>query len=81
MIRQIVDYIKDDEFKLEVYTDRVHIVNYQELLSLENKMIRIKTPKKRYNIKGEGLLVTRLLNREILITGHFEEIEIKYDKN
>ncbi len=80
MINKLVDYIKEEEFKLTVYNDRVHITNYLELLSLENNMIRIKTPKKRYNIKGEDLLIIRLLNSEILITGHFLEIEIKYDK-
>ncbi len=80
MLKQIVEYIKEEEFKLTIYRDRVHIMNYQELLSLENNMIRIKGTDQRYYVKGKDLIVNRLLNKEILIVGKFLEVEIKYDE-
>lgn len=76
MIRKLVDYIKENEFRFTVFQDRVHIMNYQEVLSLEEERISILYPGGRVIIKGEHLTVNRLLDQEILIFGKILEIEM-----
>lgn len=76
MIHSIVDYIKKEEFRVTIFLDRVHIVNYQEILSLEENRISVEYPNGRLVIKGNQLTVNRLLDKEILIFGKVLEIEM-----
>lgn len=76
MLRKIVDYIKEEEFRMTVFQDRIHLMNYSEVLSLEENRISVQYPSGRIVIKGENLMVNRLLDKEILITGKVIEIEM-----
>lgn len=76
MIHSIVDYIRKEEFRITIFLDRVHIVNYQEILSLEENRISVEYPNGRLVIKGNQLTVNRLLDKEILIFGKVLEIEM-----
>ena len=77
MIRKLVDYVKNEEFQLTVFKDRIHILNYEEVLSLEDHLIRIKACSKTILIRGENLVVNKLLDQEILIFGTLLGIEMK----
>lgn len=79
MIDKIRDYIRDDEFRLTVFKDRLHIINYLEILSLSNKQISVDTGDNLIVIKGENLILNKLLDNEILITGKIYTVEELYD--
>jgi len=36
MFRKMYEYIKDDEFRYTIFTNRIHIVNYEAINSLNN---------------------------------------------
>lgn len=76
MLRKIVDYIKEEEFRLTIFCDRIHIMNYEEVLSLEENRISIQSEIGRIVIRGENLVVNRLLEQEILIQGKVLGIEM-----
>lgn len=79
MIDKIRDYIRDDEFRLTIFKDRLHIINYLEILSLSNKQISVDTGDNLIVIKGENLILNKLLDNEILITGKIYTVEELYD--
>lgn len=79
MIDKIRDYIRDDEFKLTIFKDRLHIINYLEILTLSNKQISVDTGDNLIVIKGENLILNKLLDNEILITGKIYTVEELYD--
>ena len=79
MIDKIRDYIRDDEFRLTIFKDRLHIINYCEILRLSNKHISIDTGDNLTVIKGENLILNKLLDNEILITGKIYTVEELYD--
>lgn len=76
MIRKLVDYIKENEFRFTVFQNRIHIINYNEVLSLEENRVSVEYDGGRVVIKGEHLTVNRLLDKEILIYGKILEIEM-----
>ena len=78
MFDKIRTYIKDDEFRL--INDRVYITNYEEILTLNNKRISVNSGTNLIVIKGEGLILNKLLDKEVLITGQIFTIEELYDK-
>lgn len=79
MFNRLREYIKDEEFRLTIFEDRIYATNYQEILSLEEERISIRTKKSRIIIKGKNLTLNKLLDFEILIVGEVSNIEVQYD--
>ena len=79
MIDKIRDYIRDDEFRLTIFKDRLHIIYYLENLSISYKHISIDNGDNLIVIKGENLILNKLLDNEILITGKIYTVEELYD--
>ena len=79
MFERVKEYIKDDEFRLVLFSDRVYITNYLEILTLNNKRISINNGNNLIVIKGEDLVLNKLLDKEILSTGKILTIEELYD--
>ena len=78
MLKMMKEYIKDNEFRLTVFGDRIHIINYEEILSLEEERISIISEWGRIVIKGKKLLLSKLLDKEVLIHGRVLSIEVDY---
>lgn len=76
MLNRIKDYINDKEFRMTIFIDRIHIVNYYKILSLENNRISFLTSKGRIIIKGNNLCLSKLLDDEVLIGGIVSSVEV-----
>ena len=76
MIKKIVHYIKDDDFKIRYFNNKVNIVNYEKILEIKDDMITLSKDNKLILIKGEDLKLTKLLDNEILITGVINIIKV-----
>lgn len=72
----IINYIKDNEFRINILKNRINIVNYLELLSMSEERVSLTTSTGRVVIKGNNLAVQKLLNKEILIVGNIISIEM-----
>ena len=79
-MKGIINYIKDNEFKINIIKNKINIVNYINLLSMSETRVSLTSQIGRIVIKGENLSVKKLLNKEILIEGDINMIEIG-DKN
>lgn len=76
MINRLVNYIKDNNFKVCYVNDSVNIVNYDKILEVSDEVITIIKENKMIFIKGSGLRLTKLLDNEVLITGLINKIEL-----
>ena len=79
MIEKVRDYIIDDEFRFTIFLNRIHVVNYKEILSLENERISFRGLDTRIVIKGEDLVLNKMLDQEVLIYGKVFSVEVFYD--
>lgn len=79
MQKFIKDYILDNEFRLILFNDRLNIINYKELLEINNKEIVISNSNGRIYVYGNNLVLNKLLDKEILISGNILKIEVKYE--
>lgn len=77
MLDRVKNYIIDSEFRLTLYIDMIHIINYTKIISLEETKIIIRSLTKRVVITGEKLHLSRLLEEEILIKGNIKNIEVE----
>ncbi len=76
MLDKIYDYISDNEFKFTIYEDKIHVVNYKRIISLEDDYISFQSNNKKISIIGYDLSLVKLLNDEMLVRGTINKIEV-----
>ena len=76
MLRRVYEFVKDDEFRFTVYNDRLHIINYEKINTLNSDYILVESLDKKISIKGNNLVLNRLLEKEVLIVGNVKSIEV-----
>ena len=71
------NYISDVEFRVDLYKDKVHIVNYTKIVTIEKSRISIGYSSGMVIIKGKDLALKKLLDDEILIRGIINSVELE----
>jgi len=79
MFNSISNYINDKEFRFTVYENKIHIINFKRIITLEDNYISLLSQNKKINIKGINLILTKLLDNELLIKGEISNIEVLND--
>ena len=74
VIRQVIDYIKDDSFEVKFDSDYINIINYLQINYMEEEKISITFVGGILNIKGKNLSVIKLIDDEILIKKEFRSL-------
>jgi len=77
MLRNIVECIKDDELKINVYKDKVNIINYDEVIDFSDDKITMKAKNTLILVLGEQLIISKLFDNEILILGKISSVELR----
>jgi small GTP-binding protein len=71
------NYILDEEFKINIFKDKVNVVNYTDIINFTPKEVTIKYDGGLLLIIGNNLSISRLLIDEVLVTGNIEKIELR----
>ena len=75
-MKSIREYISSNKLKINYVNNNLNVVNYDEILLLTESKIMILKDKKTITIKGDNLIVSKLLEQEILIEGVIKSIEM-----
>jgi len=73
----IKSYILEQDTKIMILNNKINIVNYIDVGHFDSNKIVIKLKDKNITIKGNELVISKLLEREILITGELYTIEFR----
>jgi len=76
MLDKLYDFVNDNEFRFTIYEDKIHLINFQRIISLEENYISVKSKNKRINITGNNLTLKKLLKDEMLVFGTISKIEV-----
>ena len=77
LVRRARNYLLDEMFNMRVLKNKVDICNYESIGYLDDNLIIINYDDGEIKIKGENLVVSKLLNDEILISGKINNIEMR----
>ncbi len=77
MLDGIKDYIFDSTFKITILKGQIDIINYKDIDHFDDNKIIIRYDNETLVIKGEELIITKLLDDEILINGKIKLVEFK----
>lgn len=81
MLKDLRNYIMEDEFKITYLKNKLDIVNYECIDHFDTDKIIIRYGGGVVIVKGADLIISKLLNDEILISGIIKNIELKWLKN
>ena len=77
IINGIRSYIMENDTKITIVNNKINITNYIDIGHFDSNKIIVKLKDKNITIKGTDLVVSKLLDSEILITGDFNTIEFR----
>ena len=73
-MRNIREYIKDDNFNICIKYNKIYIENYVDIGNISDNKIIIFVKNNKIIINGKNLKIIKLLNSEILISGNYYNI-------
>ena len=77
IINGIRSYILDSDLKITIVNNKINIVNYKDIGHFDSNKIVVKADNGEIIVKGNDLVVSKLMSSEILITGDFSNIEFR----
>ena len=77
IINGIRSYILENDLKITILNNKINIVNYKDIGHFDSNKVVIKVDSGEIIVKGNDLVVSKLMSSEILITGNFSNIEFR----
>ena len=80
MLKDLKNYILDNAFKVTILKDKVDVLNYLEIDHFDDNKIIIRYTGGTLVINGKDLIISKLIDDEILINGKIKNVEFKWLK-
>ena len=74
LVRVLSDYVNDKNFSIIYKNNRLDIINYSKILDFSDTKISINYLDDIYIIIGTNLVISKMMEEELLITGNIESI-------
>lgn len=75
-IDRFSEYITDREYKIIIKENYLNIINYDEIIDFSLQKISVKIKEKVLVIEGTNLVISKMLEQEVLITGNISIVRI-----
>lgn len=74
MLDRLNNYINDNNYSMIYKYNKLNIINYTEILDFSSKVITIRYNDNIYKVIGNNLVISRMMDNEILISGNIDNI-------
>lgn len=74
LVSMVDNYINEKSFSMTYKNKKLDIVNYTKILDFSDIKITIGYKNNKYIIEGTNLVITRMVDEELLITGNINNI-------
>ena len=75
MLKDLKTYILENDFRVNFVQGKINIVNYTSIDHFDVDKIVIRHSEGVVIVKGESLIITKLLGDEMLISGKIKNLE------
>lgn len=69
-------YLEDKNYQIIIKENRINIINYEEIIDFSTNKISLRCNNKIINIEGKNLIISKMLDEEVLITGIIYNVRI-----
>lgn len=77
VITKLNNYIKDNDYKITYFKNYIDVSNYIEIKEFSSNKIVVKYKNGINIINGSNLVISKMLDNEILISGEINNIEFR----
>lgn len=74
LVRALSNYVNDKKFSIIYKNNKLDIINYSKILDFSDTKISINYLDDIYIINGTNLVISKMMEEELLITGNIESI-------
>lgn len=76
LISKIDRYLEDKNYEIIIKENKVDIINFSEIIDFSSNNITLKCDNKIINVEGKNLIIAKMLDYELLITGIIYNVRI-----
>ena len=69
LISKLDRYLENKNYEIIIKENKINIINFQEIIDFSVNKISLRCENKIINIEGKNLIISKMLDEEILITG------------
>ena len=73
-VRIIDNYVNEKKYSMIYKNNKLNIINYSEILDFSSKLISVRYNDKVYHVEGNDLVISKMMENEVLITGNISNI-------
>lgn len=77
IIDGIRNYVIEQEFEIRIINNKVDVINYKDIGHFDSNKVIINYSDGSVVIEGNNLVVSKLMNDEILIDGEIKGLELR----
>lgn len=77
LFNKLNNYINDSEYRVIIGNNYVNIVNYIKIIDFTSSVIRVENKYGKTIVNGSNLVVSKMLDDEILIVGNINNISVE----
>ena len=69
-------YLEDEDYKIIIKKNQINIINFKEIIDFSDNKITLKCENKRIDVEGKNLIISKMMDDELLIIGNINNIRI-----
>jgi len=75
LVNRVRSFLVDQNYYIDLYENHIHVFHYVDILKLQDNEIILQMDSFQIQFMGANFRVSRLENREILISGVLENLK------
>ena len=76
LIDKLNRYLEDKKYQIIIRDNFVNIINIEEIIDFSINKIIVKCNQEKITIEGKNLIISKMLEDEVLITGIVQNVRI-----
>lgn len=76
LISKLDRYLEDRNYEIIIKDNSINIINFKEIIDFSTTKISLRCENKIINVEGKNLIISKMLDEEVLITGVIFNIRI-----
>ena len=76
LISKLDRYLENKNYEIIITESTINIINFREIIDFSASNVSLKCDNKIINIEGKNLIISKMLDDELLITGIIFNIRI-----
>ncbi len=77
LVHKFRSYLLEEDFEMKFYNGALNIVNFSDIGHFDSYKVVVKCNSLTVYVEGQDLVVSKLLQDEILITGKISKVEFR----